>query len=407
MSLCMMGRFSLLTEVNSQEKHILHHDIWGKWVALEQKLLWCQEHMGTGLLIPWGTKLRCPPTAYGYQQSHADANLAKKVAMRSQNIFLLLAATCSWYIMTHQYHGSNHPWMAILTNDLKYPIYAEWALELSHSFVGDLTQEPSFLPITALGMFNCPFLRTCIIISHLRELLPVRLSQFNGVSQMIVRGVGRMTVHGVNQTTAVRAPLDRTVVYLDGIKPVESSPYPIFLKPMRTHYFQSPNPTLDKSEEKIGRHYLLRVPTTWISYNKSTRVYNSFRNEWDLCDTLDPVSIPDGDWEEVSYGRLKPTLVVMKLCPQRNILKHLPLHPEADPPCSMIGLTRHNGLTYAKLIGDDPTNISSIPEVQKHVITCFIGYLITLSQSQLLDILPNLWDLGPDPSLLILNQVKQ
>jgi hypothetical protein len=33
------------------------------------------------------------------------------------------------------------------------------------------------------------------------------------------------------------------------------------------------------------------VPTSWMSYNQSTRVYDSFRNEWDLCDALDPTSL--------------------------------------------------------------------------------------------------------------------
>jgi hypothetical protein len=80
--------FSLLTEVDTQGKHILHRDIRGKWVDLEQKLLWCMERLGAGLLIPWGTKFPRPPTAYGYQRSHADAKLAKKVAMRSHNAFL-------------------------------------------------------------------------------------------------------------------------------------------------------------------------------------------------------------------------------------------------------------------------------------------------------------------------------
>jgi hypothetical protein len=74
--------------VDTQGKHILHRDIRGKWVDLEQKLLWCMERLGAGLLIPWGTKFPRPPTAYGYQRSHADAKLAKKVAMRSRNAFL-------------------------------------------------------------------------------------------------------------------------------------------------------------------------------------------------------------------------------------------------------------------------------------------------------------------------------
>jgi hypothetical protein len=82
------SRFSLHTEVDNQGKHVLHRDIWGKWADLEQKLLWCQERLGAGLLIPWGTKLPRAPTTYGYQRSHADANLAKKVAIRSRNAFL-------------------------------------------------------------------------------------------------------------------------------------------------------------------------------------------------------------------------------------------------------------------------------------------------------------------------------
>ncbi|KAG2085881.1 uncharacterized protein F5147DRAFT_781840 [Suillus discolor] len=56
-----------------------------------------------------------------------------------------------------------------------------------------------------------------------------------------------------------------------------------------------------------------------------------------------------------------------------------------------------------KLLGDDPANITSIPDVQKHVITCFIGYLVTLPQSQLSDIPPDLWDLGPDSFLSVSN----
>ncbi|KAG1868930.1 hypothetical protein DFJ58DRAFT_723339 [Suillus subalutaceus] len=56
-----------------------------------------------------------------------------------------------------------------------------------------------------------------------------------------------------------------------------------------------------------------------------------------------------------------------------------------------------------KLVGNDPAYITSIPDVQKHIITCFIGYLVTLPLSQLSDILPNLWDLGPDSSLSVSN----
>ncbi|KAG1890841.1 hypothetical protein F4604DRAFT_1913655 [Suillus subluteus] len=49
--------FSLRTELDSGGKHILHRDIREKWCELEHKLLWCQEILGAGLLIPWGTIL--------------------------------------------------------------------------------------------------------------------------------------------------------------------------------------------------------------------------------------------------------------------------------------------------------------------------------------------------------------
>ncbi|KAG1837942.1 hypothetical protein F4604DRAFT_1692018 [Suillus subluteus] len=137
--ICGFPLFSLLTEVDPQGKHILHRDIRAKWADLEQKMLWCMEHLGAGLFILWGTKLPCAPTTYGYQRWHTDANLAKKIAVRSHDAFLLIAATCSWYIMSRQYQGSDRAWMAILMGDPQHPIPVEWVLELSRSFVGDLT----------------------------------------------------------------------------------------------------------------------------------------------------------------------------------------------------------------------------------------------------------------------------
>lgn len=41
-----------------------------------------------------------------------------------------------------------------------------------------------------------------------------------------------------------------------------------------------------------------KIPTTQMSYSTSTRVYDLFCNQWDLCNVLDPFSIPDGNWEE-------------------------------------------------------------------------------------------------------------
>ncbi|KAG2076368.1 hypothetical protein BDR04DRAFT_1149403 [Suillus decipiens] len=48
------------------------------------------------------------------------------------------------------------------------------------------------------------------------------------------------------------------------------------------------------------------VPMTWGNYNNSTRLYNSFQNEWDLCDQLDPTSTPDGNWEEDQFNFSAP-----------------------------------------------------------------------------------------------------
>jgi len=85
--------FSLRTELDSQGKHILHHNIRESWVKLEKKLLWCQEFLGAGLLVPWETKLPCPPAQYGYQRLHSDTKLTKKVTLKSRNAFL-----CMWMI---------------------------------------------------------------------------------------------------------------------------------------------------------------------------------------------------------------------------------------------------------------------------------------------------------------------
>ncbi|KAG1837943.1 hypothetical protein F4604DRAFT_1692019 [Suillus subluteus] len=187
------------------------------------------------------------------------------------------------------------------------------------------------------------------------------------------------------------------------------------------------------------------IPTTWMSYSKSTRVYDSFHNEWDLCDALDPTSIPNGDWEEDNFppasAPSEPTPAPPPPPPPlSSFLKDIEAyfgHYEVAPSmqytrsverfvlilhfhlgyCLAASTTTSRGRSTTfddwtrktqwthlyKLIGDTPTNITSIPDAQKHVITCFIGYLVTLPQSQLSDIPPDLWDLGPDLSLSVSN----
>ncbi|KAG1827996.1 hypothetical protein EV424DRAFT_1536997 [Suillus variegatus] len=538
------SRFSLLTEVDQQGKYLLHRDIRGKWHDLEQKLLWCQECLGAGLLVPWGTKLPRPPTAYGYQRSHADANLAKKVAMRSRNAFLLIATTCSWHIMSRRYRGSNHAWMSILTNDLKYPIPAEWVLELSRSFVGDLTTN---VPRTGalISSVHCPWQVQLPIFEKFSIPIWVRFPQNASASAVdfslhhYIPSQGAITrateavqldqpddvIWGQPDDVAWGQPDDVTWGQQDdnsqttlgwngsvlgwgqdgGDQPMSDAPeahadldslFPIpkphsgqkrgeawkafFARrrdenkkkeetetPAQRQSRQSreraamnhsipgrsstvivfewqPDDEFDGFRQRV-RLTKAELPMTWMSYNKSTRVYDSFRNEWDLCDALDPTSIPDGDWEEDNFPSTPPSepsnpTPAPPLPPLSSFLQDIDTYfggYEVAPSAQYTsGVERfvsvlhfHLGYQLAasttkprgrsttfddwtrktkwahlcKLVGDDSENITSIPDAQKHVITCFIGYLVTISQSQLSEIPPDLWDLGPDPSLSVSN----
>ncbi|KAG1867185.1 hypothetical protein DFJ58DRAFT_723874 [Suillus subalutaceus] len=187
------------------------------------------------------------------------------------------------------------------------------------------------------------------------------------------------------------------------------------------------------------------IPTTWMLYSKSTRVYDSFRNKWDLCNALDPTSIPNGNWEEDNFPpasapseptpappppppplssflkdieayfghyEVAPSTQYTRSVEQFVLILHFHLgyHLAASTTTpqgrstTFDDWTRKTQWTHlCKLVSNTPTNITSIPDTQKHVITCFIGYLITLPQSQLSDIPPNLWDLGPDSSLSVSN----
>ncbi|KAG1875736.1 hypothetical protein F4604DRAFT_1680624 [Suillus subluteus] len=486
-------RFSLLTEVDSQGKHVLHRDIRAAWFALEQKLLWCQERLGAGLLIPWGTKLPCPPTAFGYQRSHADANLAKKVAMRSQNAFLLIAATCSWFIMSRRYQSSNHSWMAILTNDRKNPIPAEWVLELSRSFVGDLSTN---VPHTGafISSNHCPWQVQLPFFEQLSIPIWVRFPQNASASAVdltlrhyilsqaaITRATEEQIQRGQPDDSTWGQADDSTWGQLDdsawgqsddsawgrdnksqgalgwdGSEIGWGQSRQSRERAAMNHSIPGKSSTVVVFEWQPDNEFggflqrirltKAEVPMTWMSYSQSTRVYDSFRNEWDLCDRLDPTSVPDGDWEEDNFppasalaAPSEPTLPPpppplssfirdieayfgrYEVAPSAQYTRsverfvsilhfHLGYRLAASTTSARGRSTTFDDWTrktqwahLCKLVGDEPTNIASIPEAQKHVITCFIGYLVTLPQSQLSDIPPDLWDLGPEPSLLTSN----
>ncbi|KAG2118592.1 hypothetical protein DEU56DRAFT_918752 [Suillus clintonianus] len=497
------SRFSLLTEVDTSGRHILHRDIWAKWVDLEQKLLWCQERLGAGLLIPWGTKLPRPPTTYG-----------------SRDAFLLIAATCSWYIMTRRYQGANQ-WTAILTSDPQHPIPAEWVLELLRSFVGDLTTN---VPRTGalISSIHCPWQVQLPMFEKFSLPIWVRVSGDTSAAvdftlrhyipspAAITRATEAVqckqtpdtwgqpddSAWGQPDDSAWGRPEDNTQSVLNwddsvlgwgqnsGAQPVSDVPeahadslFPVSQphsrqkqgedfkaffarrrqENQRKEEMETPAQRQSRqSRERAAMNHSIpgksstvvvfewqpnddfggfrqrirltkaEIPMTWMSYSKSTRVYDSFRNEWDLCDALDLTSIPDGDWEEDDFppapAPSEPTPAPPAPPPPlSSFLKDIEAyfgHYEVAPSTQYTPSTttpRGRSTTFddwarktqwthlCRLVGDNPTDITSIPDAQKDVITCFIGYLVTLPQTQLSDIPPDLWDLGPDSSLSVSN----
>ncbi|KAG1763756.1 hypothetical protein EDD22DRAFT_952094 [Suillus occidentalis] len=187
-----------------------------------------------------------------------------------------------------------------------------------------------------------------------------------------------------------------------------------------------------------------QISTTWGNYSRSTRIYDSFRNEWDLCDALDPTSIPNGDWEEDNFlpdpSPFGPPSPPPPPPPFSSFLQDIENyfgHHEVAPSsnytsgieCFASILRFHLGfqltasthtahdrsttfeqwiqrttwINLCKLISDSGDDVESVADAQKRIITCYIGYLVTLPSSQFSQILSDLWDLGPDSSLSAMN----
>ena len=184
-----------------------------------------------------------------------------------------------------------------------------------------------------------------------------------------------------------------------------------------------------------------QVPSAWGSYNKFTRLFDGFRNEWDLCDALNPTSTPDGDWEEDDFPP-EPAPVVPAPVPPvpptrssflRDIDNYFGRHEVAPSSDYTAGIEAfmsilHFHLGYrltamssvphgrfpalenwvnktewrhlVKMIGD---NLERTPDIKSDVIKAFIGYLVTLPRTELLNIPEDLWDLGPSTSLMASN----
>ncbi|KAG2126380.1 uncharacterized protein EDB93DRAFT_1257529 [Suillus bovinus] len=465
--------FLLRVEVDRQGEYILHRDIRGKWHNLEQKLLWCQDHLGAGLLVPWGTLFAHAPTSYGYQRSHADARLAKKVALRPHNTFSSIVAICTWHIMSCQYQGSDHAWVSLLTDDPMYPIPAEWVLELSHSFVGDFLTN---VPHTGvfISSIHCPWeaqlpmfeaFSIPIWVSYDgNTAVDIKLHHYIPSPKAIANVIEAQQSGQMHETFPVSEQLS-------GQKPGEQ--YNVFFTqhhkenkvkeaketPARWQSRQSSEHSAmshsiprksnmatvfewqpqDKFDGFLLRICLTKaqISTTWENYSRSTRIYDSFHNEWDLCDVLHPTSIPDGDWEEDHFlpvptpsgPPLPPPPLSSFIQDIENYFGHHEVAPSLNYTSGIEHFTsilhfhlgfqltasthtardrstmfeqwiqRTTWINLCKLIGNSGDDIESVADTQKHVITCFIGYLVTLPSSQLSHIPSDLWDLGPDSSL--------
>ncbi|KAG2745677.1 hypothetical protein P692DRAFT_201807684 [Suillus brevipes Sb2] len=368
---------------------------------------------------------------FEYLRLHSDAKLAKKVVLRSCNAFLrlVIAAACSWHIMSHLYRGSNHPWMALLINYPTCPILAEWVHELSHLFVGDLSAN---VPCT--GGFipsNCyPWELQLPILGFCKQdsAFNLNLCHYHPSKEAIPCTIEEKCL-AVAHT-------------IEGQRICETT-------------WGQDNDAWDK----FGGFLLCiritkaEVLDTWGNYSNSTRLYDSFRDEWDMYDQLDPTSTPDGNWEEDQFDFSAPDIRTYfghhEVAALSNYTKgiehfithlrfHLGFHLTASSTRttrdgqngsasthggavrSNGGSTRPSGSTarsnpfeswvekqkfihICNIVGDSGKDVSSISDVQQYVITCFVGYLVTLPTSQLSEILVDHWDLAPRTPLSTLN----
>ncbi|KAG2336180.1 hypothetical protein BDR05DRAFT_1006106 [Suillus weaverae] len=91
---CLNHSFYLLdTELLSNNRYRIHPEIGLAWEKLEKQLIWCQKCLGHGIDVPWA-KMARSPCEFRYSRSQVDAKMAKKVALRSRDAFLGIAAVC-------------------------------------------------------------------------------------------------------------------------------------------------------------------------------------------------------------------------------------------------------------------------------------------------------------------------
>ncbi|KAG1849477.1 hypothetical protein F4604DRAFT_1687376 [Suillus subluteus] len=165
--------YSLPIESTLDGRYILRGDVRREWQSLEQKLLWCSQRLAVNMHFPWYGQAPRPPKDYGYLRPQVDAKLAKKVAMRSHDAFLGISALCTYFIMAHRYrpHNDSPTWTSLLINDPQCPILSAWVMELSRTFVGDLTDVVPRNGMIINGAYSLAWDTDVIMFEHFKVLI--------------------------------------------------------------------------------------------------------------------------------------------------------------------------------------------------------------------------------------------
>ncbi|KAG2045874.1 hypothetical protein BDR06DRAFT_1015224, partial [Suillus hirtellus] len=502
--------YSLPIESTLDGRYVLRGDVRQQWQSLEQKLIWCQGRLATNMHFP------------------CDMMLAKKVALRSRDAFLGISAICTYFIMTRRYRPHNEStWTSILTNDARCPIPSTWVVELSRTFVGDLTDVVPRTGMIINGAYGLSWDTDVLMFEHFHvpiwvywppNVLPNKtwnryLPSAEDIAAATHTSLGGL--QGNNQwgtqshddpwgtqsnddpwgTQSNDDPWGAQSNEQTPASAVQSQPdlscFPLpnrhsgqkhgedwkafFARRAMQNKKKEENETPSHRQARLSRErsaenhripgksstiqvfewqpqddydgFMLRTHITkagvqdvWGDYNKFTRIFDSFSNQWDLCLALDPTSIPDGDDREDNDDIMPPLPMTAPLdvpppAPSSFLndiytyfgsdvslssrhkdiegivpvlhyyFGYRPTAPSSAPLYASMQLNewikKTNWNHLRKLLGDSAAETGSIAEPQRQSITSFIGYLVNLKESDLGTIPPDVWDLGPDPSLQI------
>ncbi|KAG1765883.1 hypothetical protein EV702DRAFT_1050871 [Suillus placidus] len=359
--------WSLSTELDSQGKLILHHNIREKWCELEQKLLWCQELLGAGLLF------------HGALFFH-------KLPLNMEELCIQHKAA-SLQPIQRSCHMKNSAFNAKLHHYNPSKEAVACAIEAQRAPVGNGTQSRS-----ALGWDD------------------------NATQSTLGRG-----------TTPEAPSVDSRFPAPQRLSSQKSGEdwKTFFVQHLKENWKKEEKESLAQQQSRESREWAVKSHNISGKFSMATvfewqpqdefggnptRLYNSFQNEWDLCNQLDPTSTSDGDWEENQFNFLDlipdplpppPPVPLLLSSFMQDICNYFRCHEvaassnytEASTTRSIGGsatfeswVKKQKFSHVCNIAGDSGKDVNSISDVQKHVITCFMGYLVTLSTSQLSEI---------------------